>query len=121
MNESDDGLGNWNALGRAAYVCISNDHLMCRGQGFLLSYLHEKYRTAYLGSREVRGHLAVTLEEGASPHQILAATLQAAIFRRLAAMPEHIPLTGPKEAYQAPLVSKSGNTPSPVTSAKVRK
>ena len=54
-----------------------------RGQSFLLSYLHQPYCSPYLGSREAPGHLAVTLEEGAHPHQILSAVLQAAIFRRL--------------------------------------
>ena len=65
-----------------------------RGQSFLLSYLHQPYCSPYLGSREAQGHLAVTLEEGAHPHQILSAVLQAAIFRGL--------LNAPEPAAEAP-------------------
>lgn len=71
----------------------------------MLSYLHQKHRTPYLGSREVQGHLAVTLEEGASPHQILTSVLQAAIFRRLVACPE-TSREAPKSSAEATAVAR---------------
>ena len=52
-----------------------------------MAYHDEDYRSRSLFSRKVHGHLAVTLEVGATTEQILTAVLQAAIFRKLLAQP----------------------------------